>query len=254
MQFERLEVLVTGGSGSLGSLIAALLVEAGARVTVLDRIRPSNPRLGYIAADLSSPEGIDRAAATVGARDWDVLINLAGVQWFGPIEGQSPADTVATYMINLIAPARLCQAVVGRMKARGSGRIVNIGSIFGSINFAHFATYSSSKAGLRGLSQALRRELAGTGAGVTYIAPRAVKTPLNSPLVLRFAALTGMTMDDPALVARRIVEAIRKERGEAFLGFPESAFVRLNALLPALVDRALRPNDAKARALFQSPS
>jgi short-subunit dehydrogenase len=156
-------------------------------------------------------------------------------------------------MVNLIAPARLAQAVLPQMKSRRRGHLVNIGSVFGSINFAHFASYSSSKAGLRGLSQALRRELVGTGVAVTYIAPRAVRTPLNSPLVLRYAALTGMNMDAPEPVAGRIVEAIARKTSEVYLGFPESAFVRINAVLPGLVDRALRNADLKARRLFSPP-
>jgi len=250
MQFEGKTILLTGGSGGLGGLIAETLIAAGARVTVLDLAPPKTAGVGFLKADLSSPSGLEAAAADVSAQSWDILINLAGVQYFGPFEAQGPASLVSTYMINLVAPARLAQAVLPAMKARGGGRIVNIGSIFGSINFAHFASYSSSKAGLKGLSQALRRELTGSGVGVTYIAPRAVKTPLNSPLVLRYAALSAMAMDEPAYVAARIVSAIAADRNDVYLGFPESLFVRLNAVLPGLIDQALRAKDIKARALF----
>lgn len=249
MRFDGQRILITGGSGSLGHLIAQMLAAEGAVISILDRAEPAFSA-GFFRADLSSPEGIDAAAAAVAAEDWDILVNLAGVQTFAPLESQSAASLYATYLINLIAPARLAQAVLPRMKARRAGRIVNIGSIFGSIAFAHFASYSSSKAGLRALSQALRRELAGTGVGVSYIAPRAVKTPLNTEAVLRYAKLTGMNMDEPALVARRIVDAIAAGKAEAYFGFPESLFVRINAILPGLVDQALRANDIKARALF----
>ena len=85
---------------------------------------------------------------------------------------------------------------------------------------------------------------------MTYVAPRAVRTALNSPAVLAFAKATGMHMDDPELIAHRIVEATRLRRREAYFGFPESLFVRVNALLPGLVDRALAANDRKAAALF----
>ena len=86
--------------------------------------------------------------------------------------------------------------------------------------------------------------------GVTYIAPRAVRTPLKSPAVMAFAKVTGMNMDEPEAIARRIVEAIRAGRAEAYFGFPESLFVRINALFPSLVDRALFANDRKAAQLF----
>jgi hypothetical protein len=90
------------------------------------------------------------------------------------------------------------------MKKRGSGQIVNIGSIFGSIPFAYFVSYSSAKAGLKALSEALRRELDGTGVTVTYVAPRAVKTPMNHGKVVELSKATRMAMDAPEAVAARI--------------------------------------------------
>ena len=98
-------------------------------------------------------------------------------------------------MVNLVAPARLTQAVLPGMKSRGRGQIANVGSIFGSINFAHFATYSSAKAGMRALSQSLRRELAGTGIDVTYVAPRAGSStamPVSRANSLTVSELNGV--------------------------------------------------------------
>ncbi|WP_304164272.1 SDR family NAD(P)-dependent oxidoreductase [Phenylobacterium aquaticum] len=251
MSFDGKEILLTGGSGGLGGLISRLLTAEGGRVTVLDRAEPVGAT-GFLRQDLSTPEGIEAAAAAVAARDWDIVINLAGIQHFGPLERQSPAHLMASYLVNLVAPVRLTQAVLPKMKARKSGQIVNVGSIFGSINFAHFVTYSSAKAGLRGFSQALRRELSETGIAVTYVAPRAVRTALNSPAVMEFAKLTHMNMDAPQAIAERIVAAIRTRKRDVYFGFPETLFVRLNALFPGLVDRALSANDRKAAQLFVS--
>ncbi len=249
MRFEGKDILLTGGAGGLGGLIARRLESEGASVCVLDRVAPAGVT-EYLRQDLSTPDGIEAAAAAAADRPWDILFNLAGIQHFGPLERQSPEHLVASYMVNLVAPARLTQAVLPRMRSRGSGQIVNVGSIFGSINFAHFVTYSSAKAGLRGFSQALRRELAGSGIDVTYVAPRAVRTPLNTPQVMEFAHLTGMNMDQPQAVADRIVDVVAARKREAYLGFPEALFVRLNALLPGLVDQALSGNDRKAARLF----
>ena len=251
MSFDGKEILLTGGAGGLGGLISRLITAEGGRVTVLDRTEPAGG-LGFMRQDLSTPEGIEAAAEAVAARDWDIVVNLAGIQHFGPLELQSPAHLVASYMVNLVAPVRLTQAVLPKMKARKSGQIVNVGSIFGSINFAHFVTYSSAKAGLRGFSQALRRELSGTGVAVTYVAPRAVRTALNTPAVMEFAKLTHMNMDEPQMIAERIVAAIRARKRDAYFGYPEAIFVRLNAIFPGLVDRALSANDRKAARLFAS--
>ena len=85
---------------------------------------------------------------------------------------------------------------------------------------------------------------------MTYVAPRAVRTALNTPAVMEFAKLTQMNMDPPEQIARRIVEVIRGRKKEVYFGFPESLFVRINALLPRLVDGALAANDRKAARLF----
>jgi short-subunit dehydrogenase len=249
MSFKNKQVLITGGSGGLGALLTRQFVGDGAQVTVLDRAEPS-AGVKFIRADLSTADGLEAAASAVAGGDWDVLVNLAGIQHFGPLERQAPAHLVASYLVNLVAPVRLTQAVLPGMKARGRGQIVNVGSIFGSINFAHFVTYSSAKAGLRGFSQALRREISGSGIDVTYIAPRAVRTALNSPAVLEFARLTQMNMDEPAVIAARVFQAIQARKRDVYFGFPESLFVRINALFPGLVDRALFANDRKAARLF----
>ena len=135
---------------------------------------------------------------------------------------------------------QMTREVLPAMLGQGCGRIVNIGSMFGSIGYPGFAAYSASKFALRGFSQALRRELSGTGIGVTYVAPRAVRTAFNPPAVHLMAERRIMHMDEPAWVASRIVRAIESERNEAYLGFPESLFARLNGVFPSLVDSALR--------------
>jgi short-subunit dehydrogenase len=252
MRLEGKKVVLTGGAGGLGQLVCKGLQEAGADLWVIDRVDELPFEARYLKADLSSGEGIAAAGGAVAAAAPDILVNLAGVQYFGPFERQSPGQVAMGYMINLVAPVLLTQAVLPGMKARGSGQIVNIGSVFGSISFAHFVGYSSAKAGLRAFSEGLRRELEGSGIDVTYIAPRAVKTGLSTPAVMRYAEVTKMNMDPPEATARRIVDAIAGRRKDVYIGFPESFFVRVNAVLPRIVDSALAKNDRKAAALFAS--
>jgi short-subunit dehydrogenase len=194
--------------------------------------------------------GRQSAVSFVEDEQPDVLINLAGVQYFGPAEQQSASDVEATYAVNLIAPVLLSRAVLPAMKRKRSGQIVNIGSILGSIGFAYFATYSSSKAGLRMFSEALRRELADTGIVVTYAAPRAARTGLITRKVAQYADLTSMAIDEPEGVANRLVDAVERGDKEVFFGGAEPFFVKLNGVLPRLVDFLLANNDRKASALF----
>ena len=169
----------------------------------------------------------------------DILINLAGVMDFVRFDEQDPGMIQRLIQVNVEAPLQMSRCVLPQMVERRHGRIVNIGSMFGSIGFPCFSAYSASKFALRGFSQALRRELIGSGVGVTYVSPRAVRTPFNPPAVHRMAGLGMMHMDDPQWVVEKIVHAIEKEKDEAYLGFPESLFARVNAVLPGVVGRAI---------------
>src|SRR5579862_544630 len=228
------QIILTGGSGGLGRLVAAELRREGAGVTVMSRTWNGDgaDQVRHIAVDLSAPDGIAEASTVVARQQPDILVNMAGVQYFGPAESQSLADMRDSYMVNLVAPAALCQACLPAMKRRNSGQIVNIGSIFGSIPSAHFAAYSSAKAGLRALSEALRRELAHTQVSVTYVAPRAMRTSMLSPAIRTYAELTGMNIDVPEFVAKKIATAIRRRKKDVYIGFPERLFVRVNAVMP----------------------
>jgi short-subunit dehydrogenase len=248
-RLDGTRVVLTGAAGGIGSLVAQRLRERGAHVSGVD-LGPSPQCDESLRGDLATSEGLRQLSDALSKRRVDVLINLAGVQYFGPFERQSADAVQLGFGVNLIAPTLLSRAVLPQMKARGCGQIINVGSVFGAIPFAHFVTYSAAKAGLKALSDALRRELADSGVQVTHVAPRAVRTRFNSAQVLRFAELTRMHMDSPQLVAARIAGTVGEPASSIVIGFPESLFVRVNALAPAIVDRALRANDRKAAAIF----
>jgi short-subunit dehydrogenase len=251
-RLKHKKIVMTGGAGGIGKLVSAGLIKAGADLHVVDRSDGLPFDAHYLKGDLSTAEGIADIGASIAAVEPDILVNLAGVQYFGPFESQSEEHLRANYMVNLVAPVLLTHAVLPGMRQRGHGHIVNIGSVFGSIGFAHFVTYSSAKAGLRAFSEALRRELEGSRVDVTYIAPRAVKTGLSNGQVMEFAKLTNMNMDKPEYTARQIVRAIGSRKKDVYIGFPESLFVRINALMPRMVDAAVAKNDRKAKTLFSS--
>lgn len=251
MQLNGKHVVLTGAAGGIGSLVAARLKAEGAILTGVDRVEcPACDET--IMADLSTEHGLAVLSAHLADRRVDMLVNVAGFQYFGPFERQETNNIWRGFAVNLIAPATLIRAVLPQMQARGSGHIVNIGSVLGSINYPYFVAYSSSKAGLKGLSEGLRRELGGQGIDVTYIAPRAVRTAFNNSTVMQFMALAGMKTDEPEFATDRIVEAILRRRKEAIIGWRERLFVRLNGLLPRLVDLGLAGQVRAARRLFPS--
>jgi short-subunit dehydrogenase len=252
-RLEGQRVILTGAAGGIGSLVVRQLRGEGAIVTGVDRVECAACAESIIA-DLSTETGLADLSAKLAARHVDMLVNIAGLQYFGPFEQQASDNIWRGYAVNLIAPATLSRAVLPQMQARRAGHIVNIGSMLGAIKYPFFATYSSGKAGLQGLSEGLRREMNGRGIAVTYIAPRAARTAFNSPAVMRFMALTKMQTDEPELVADRIVSAILERKAETFIGFQERMFMRLNALFPRLIDAGLVKQTTQARQLFNSPS
>jgi short-subunit dehydrogenase len=253
MKLHDTRVLLTGAAGGIGSALAERLAARGAALAlvartpdalapVLDGLHDAGARAWPISADLLDPAqrglAIEHALHVLGGID--VLINCAGLMSFRPFAEEDPVQLERMVQLNLVAPMLLTRAVLPDMLARGEGRIVNVGSTFGSIGFAWFAAYSASKFGLRGLSEALRRELEGSGVGVTYVAPRAVRTRFNSDAVYRMARATRMKMDDPGWVADRVIAALETDAKDVYLGFPESLFARLNSVMPRLVDSGLR--------------
>jgi len=228
------------------------LLKHGVTLSVVDRADRLPFEAEFLKGDLSTVGGIAEAGAAIAAKTPDILINLAGIQYFGLFEEQTDDHIALNYTVNLVAPVLLTKAVLPGMRSRGFGQIVNIGSVFGTIGFAHFVTYSSAKSGLRAFSEALRRELDGTNIGVTYVAPRAARTGMSNGAIMRYAELTSMNMDKPEFTARRIVAAVRARAKDVYIGFPESLFARVNAVMPRIVDSAVAKNDRKAKSLFGS--
>jgi len=265
MKLQGCRILLTGAGSGIGRCLALALGAREARLVLIGR---NTERLTEVAReivragghahalphDLGDPTGHDALAQSTIARlgEIDLLINNAGVSSFGEFCREKPANIDDIININVTAPLLLTRAVLPGMLQSGKGRIVNIGSILGSIGFPHFAAYSASKFALRGFSEALRRELAGSGIGVTYVAPRTTRTSLNSNVIYELSNTSGAAIDDPATVAAIIIDAIIGERDEVYIGWPEKMAVRLNAVLPGMVSTAIGKQLAAARQLLRS--
>lgn len=251
-------ILLVGASGGIGSALARQLAARGAAVILVGRQRERLEALAQeiwqargaasmLTADLAEGASalVAQVRATIG--EVDMLINCAGMQTFCQAADEDGDDTARLFATNVVGPIQLINALLPQMLARGHGRIVNVGSIFGSIGFPCFASYSASKFALRGYSEALRRELAGSGVRVTYVAPRYTRTAFNRDAVARMADALGMNQDAPEAVAEQVIAAIERDAADAYLGWPEKFFVRLNALLPRLVDGSLMKQAARMR-------
>lgn len=260
MLLERRNVLVTGAGSGIGRALAVALARQGASLILSGRreraltetaaLLPPDSRAVIVPADITSASG--RAAVVQACRHGglDILVNNAGVVSVGLLTETGDADLEAMVLTNIMAPMALVRDLVPVLRQSDRPRVVNIGSIFGDIGHPYFAAYSATKFALRGLSDALRRELAEDGIGVTYAAPRATRTEAATA----FSALVepfGMALDDPARVADSIVAAITAEARTVYAAGPERLFVLLQRLFPRLIDTALIAQTRKVRRAVQ---
>jgi NAD(P)-dependent dehydrogenase (short-subunit alcohol dehydrogenase family) len=230
-------VIITGGSSGIGAATARRLGRAGMVVVLAARRADQLSAVGrdieanggsavVVPTDVRRPADVaalvDRAAAITGRIDG--LVNNAGIGGSGSVLADD-ATVDEMLDVNLRAPIRLMRAVVPIMKAQGSGRIVNIGSVAGEIGIA--GTYSATKFALRGMTDSVRRELAGTGIGVTLIEPGYIDTSFTR----HRRGLPG-----PEIVAAAVERALRRPRRRMVVPVWYRGAALAAAALPAVVD------------------
>ena len=249
MRLPDCVAVLTGASGGIGLELADQLCSAGGRVLAVSRqqgklaeLMARYPgQLRWQQADLRGAEGrrdVLEAARAMGS--CNLLINAAGVNRFALLEQMDEAALDELFDLNIKAAVQLTRLCLPLLRAQPSALVVNVGSIYGSIGYPGYATYCASKFALRGFSEALRRELADTSVNVLYAAPRTTRTTMNSSAAQALNQALKVGVDDPQDVAWAVLDAVQAERSELYLGWPEKLFVRLNGMLPGVVDRALR--------------
>ncbi len=220
--------LITGASQGIGEAIAKELALDGFKVVLtarnqqkLEHVAESITAFGgtaqIIPADLTVPEERRRLLATI-RRDLgpiDILINNAGMGWYGYASKMPVSQVDDMIALNIQAVTDLSLSALSEMTNRGSGHIVNIGSIVGRIPSQGVALYSASKAYIDALTTALHRESRGSGVNVSLILAGAVSTDFydkagmnaigNTFLVNRWAIA-------PEQIARTVTALLKRPR------------------------------------------
>ena len=247
-------LLITGASSGIGAAVARRFAREGYRLVLAarrfdrltdlaDEIRVQGGEALPVAADLSQVGDVQRLVQVTldQYHQVDLLFNNAGFGRLDWLEGLDPLqDVQAQIQVNLLGLIWMAQAVLPHMIERRSGHIINMGSLAGWIGTPTYSIYAATKFGVRGFTEALRRELADTNVTVRYVAPRATRTGINTSAVERMNAELGVAMDPPELVAKAVCDMLAGSRVEAVLGWPEKFFARVNGILPRVVDGALR--------------
>lgn len=241
MKLHERKVLLLGATGGIGQEVARELYACGARVIEAGRHISKEPDVVSVKLDLSSDDLATQLEAISSEHpDIDTVIHCAGQNSFGSIEATRLEEIDRLLSVNLRSAIVLARHFVPRMKKQTHSNLVFVGSTFGHIGFPGFTAYCASKAGLKGFTEALRRELADTSIDIQYIAPRATLTAMNNTAVTEMNKALGTTMDPPDKVARAIIRSMERHQLRTCLGWPERFFVFMNSLLPRLVDQSLR--------------
>jgi NAD(P)-dependent dehydrogenase (short-subunit alcohol dehydrogenase family) len=270
--------LITGAASGIGRATALAAAARGAELYLtdiqaeaLDNVVAEAGGAGGIvayakAADLTDHEAIVAMAEEIHAAhgSMDVVMNVAGVSTWGPIERLAHRDWQKMIAVNLMGPIGVLECFVPPMIEAGrGGHVVNVSSAAGLFGLPWHAAYSASKFGLRGVSEVLRFDLQQHGIGVSLVCPGAVKTPLvNSveiigvdradPKIRKLIERFERHAVSPERVAAKILDGVEKERYMIFtsadtrigywfqrkFAWPyESAMRLLNRRLSALAER-----------------
>ena len=226
--------IVTGAAQGIGEGIATRLARAGARVAVADRntaaAETAAGRLDGIDAqafpvsvDVASPSSIEAMVEQVLAKTGriDILVNNAGIAGkAAPVWDQSDEDWQSVIDINLTGVFQCCRAVIGHMRDRDYGRIVNVASVAGKDGNPNMSAYSASKAGVIALTKSLGKEVAENNICVNAVTPAVIRTPILEQLTPE--QVDYMTSKIPRRRTGKIEEVAAVVH---FLASPDCSFV-----------------------------
>jgi short-subunit dehydrogenase len=229
MRVAGAHVLLTGATGDIGSKLAVRLARAGARLTLVARGREALGALAeqvggrVLASDLTDRDAlrglVERAEA--GHGPVDLLVNNAAVEVIAHVADLTADELEQVVALNLLAPAELCRQVLPGMLARRRGYLVNISSLSGVATFPGLAAYGATKAGLTHLTSGLRADLRGQPVGTLAVELGPVTSEMmariggHAPAAAAFERVLAarlLTMLDPDVVARRVVDAVERDR------------------------------------------
>ena len=268
-------VLITGATTGIGKATALelarqgyVVIATGRKAELLAQLKAeAKGTLHTVVLDVTRSDSIAQAKAAVdaltGGRGVDALVNNAGYGLVGPVDVLDEADVRAQFETNVFGLIAVTQAFVPAMRARGAGRIVNIGSMGGKVTFPMMGAYNATKYAVESLSDAMRNELAPFGIRVALVEPGSIHSEFGdramtfvdkyrdpgSPYaaMLEQAEKVRAQFDasavGPEVVVRAIEHAIRARRPRARYVVPfRTHFVLLAfALLPtSWMDALLR--------------
>lgn len=252
--------VVTGAAGGIGRVIARRLAADGWTLALADRdegglaalaasLREAGHAPSIHVADFVERDASERLLGSVSTAHDRVhlLVNNAGLTVFGALESQAREDVERVLTVNLVSVAQMCRVFTPLLAASAPSHIVNIASFSGVLAFPLQSTYSASKFGVRGLSQALGVELSDRGIGVSAVMPGSVATTLMKDATSYDASMSSTFTEmmlrygaSPDAVASAVVTCVRRRRPEMLVGWDAQFGSRAHRWAPGAVRAGFR--------------
>jgi 3-oxoacyl-[acyl-carrier protein] reductase len=230
MSLDGKVALVTGASRGIGRSIAELLVERGATVigtatsengaaAISEYLGDKGKGFMLNVTDTDSIESVLKAIVDeFGVID--ILVNNAGITRDNLLMRMKDEEWLEIMETNLTSIFRLSKAVLRGMMKKRSGRIVNVGSVVGTMGNAGQANYSAAKAGVIGFSKSMAREVASRGITVNTVAPGFIETDMTNAMNDEQRAATLAQVPAGRLGSPREIAA-----AVAFLASDEASYI-----------------------------
>lgn len=189
--FQGRTAIVTGAASGIGEALSHALAAEGCHLALVDiqeealervasALRTEGRRVSTHVVDMGDPEAVEATPEAILAAhpEVDLLFNNAGVAMAGTFQEASRRDFEWLMGINFFGVVNMTRAWLPKLQARPDAWIINVSSIFGIIAPPKQTAYCASKFAVRGFSESLRRELAGTNVGLSTVHPGGVKTAI----------------------------------------------------------------------------
>ena len=251
-------VLLTGAAAGIGRQLTLQLAQQGCHLVLIDRdqrgladaaseARSHGSEVQCYECDLANAKQLQAVLQQVlqEAVVIDVLINNAGVAWYGPTHEMSQEQWNWLMAINLLAPIQITNALLPHLLTRPDAHIVNMCSISGLVAGGRFAAYHTSKFGLVGFTESLRAEYGRSGVGVSAICPGPVRTQLyasaDKPKDGKDVPLPpAIVCAAPERVATLTIRAIQRNRRMTLITPMAHSLFQLKRFFPGLLDAVSR--------------
>lgn len=254
MRLEGRTAIITGAAGGIGRAIAVSLARRGCHLALADIDEAGlagtaglarGVRLSLHRLDVADRAAITDFPALIAAEHpgVDLLFNNAGVALGGTFEQVSEEDFEWLFEINFWGVVRMTRAFLPLLRASGDARVVNLSSVYGLVAPPGQAAYAASKFAVRGFSEALRHELAGSGVGVTVVHPGGVATSIAE----KARVATGVSPEEverrreqfrkllrlsPEVAGETIVRGVERRKARVLVGSDAEAVSLIARVLP----------------------